>query len=72
MTQPDIIQTILKDSNYHLDLFTEAEIRTLQDKIFTDTVKGKEIPFIHCTVRDKRAQLKTRRTYPSTLCEAAH
>ncbi len=23
MTQPDIIRTILKDSNYHLDLFTE-------------------------------------------------
>lgn len=26
MTQPDIIQTILKDSNYHLDLFDESEI----------------------------------------------
>ena len=58
MPQTDIIQIILKDSNYHLDLFTDAEIRTLQDKIFTDTVKGKEISFIHCTVRDKIVQLK--------------
>ena len=30
MTQPDIIQTILKDSNYHLDLFTNTEVQAEQ------------------------------------------
>ena len=46
MTQPDIIQTILKDSDYHLDLFTDPEVQTLRQKIFIKTVRGKETPHI--------------------------
>ena len=53
MTQPDIIQTILKDSNYHLDLFDESEIQDLRQKI-----EGKEKPFIYCPIRGKAVQLK--------------
>ena len=58
MTQPDIIQTILKDSNYHLDLFDESEIQALREEILTQTVKGKETPFIRCPIRRKPIQLK--------------
>ena len=58
MTQPDIIQTILKDSNYHLDLFTDAEVQTLREKISIKTVRGKETPHIKCTIRNKDIQLK--------------
>ena len=58
MTQPDIIQTILKDSNYHLDLFDESEIQALREEILTQTVKGKETPFIRCPIRRKAIQLK--------------
>jgi type I restriction enzyme M protein len=58
MTQPDIIQEILKDSNYHLSLFTEDEIEALRGKIFTKTTRGKETPFVNCIVRDKDIQLK--------------
>ena len=58
MTQPDSIQTILKDSNYHLELFTDLEIQTLHDKIFIQTVRGKEIQAIHCPFRDKIVQVK--------------
>ena len=58
MTQPDIIQKILKDTNYHLDLFTDAEIRALADKILIQTKRGKEIPAIHCPFRDKVIQVK--------------
>ena len=53
MTQPDIIQTILKDSNYHLDLFNESEIQDLRQK-----VEGGEKPFIFCPIRRKAIQLK--------------
>ena len=31
--QPDIIQAILKDSDYQLDLFQEAEIAALRERI---------------------------------------
>ena len=58
MTQPDILQTILKDSNYHLDLFDPSEIQTLQEEILIQTVKGKETPFIRCPIRRKAIQLK--------------
>ena len=58
MTQPDIIQTILKDSNYRLDLFDESEIQELRKKILTQTVKGKETAFIRCPIRRKAIQLK--------------
>jgi hypothetical protein len=40
----DIIQTILKDSNYHLALFTKKEIEDLQETIFTKITRGKEPP----------------------------
>ena len=58
MTQTDIIQTILKDSNYHLDLFDESEIQALQGEILTQTVSGKETAFIRCPIRRKPIQLK--------------
>ena len=58
MTQPDIIQTILKDSNYHLDLFTNTEVQALRAEIIIQTVSGKEIPFIRCPIRKKEIQLK--------------
>ena len=58
MTEPNIIQTILKDSNYHLSLFRENEIEALRNSIFIKTVKGKEKPFVNCIVRDKGIQLK--------------
>ena len=58
MTQPDIIQTILKDSTYRLDLFTDAEVQALREEILTQTVKGKETPFIRCPIRRKPVQLK--------------
>jgi type I restriction enzyme M protein len=53
MTQEDIIQTILKESNYHLSLFTKEEIEALSGKIFIKTVRGKESAFVKCIVRDK-------------------
>ena len=58
MTQPDIIQSILKDSNYHLALFSEDEIASLRERIFTKTTRGKKTAFVTCVVRDKEIQLK--------------
>ena len=53
MTQSDIIQTIFKDSNYHLDLFNTSEIQGLRQQI-----EGTEKPFIYCPIRRKAIQLK--------------
>ena len=33
MTQSDIIQTLLKDTNYYLDLFNTSEIQDLHQQI---------------------------------------
>ena len=53
MPQPDIIEKIFKDSNYHLDLFNPSEIEDLRQK-----VEGIEKPFIYCPIRRKAIQLK--------------
>ena len=58
MKQQDLIQRILKDSNYRLSLFKEDEIEDLRDRIFAKTVKGKEKVFVNCLIRDKAVQLK--------------
>ena len=58
MTQPGIIQTILKDSDYHLALFTEGEIEALEQRVSWKTTRGKKTPFITCVVRNKDVQLK--------------
>lgn len=73
MTQEDIIQTTLKDSNYHLSLFSEEEITALRGKIIIKETKGKKTPFVSCIVRDKNIQLKpeeiVRQLYASRLIQ---
>lgn len=58
MTDIDIIQKILKDSNYHLSLFSTEEIEALRKEMFFKETRGKEVPFIKCIVRDKDIQIK--------------
>ncbi len=71
MSQPDIIQKILKDSNYRLDLFKETEVHDLREK-----VEGNEKPHIYCPIRRKVVQLKPeeviRQLYASRLLDKAH
>ena len=57
-TQPDIIQTILKDSRYRLDLFTDAEVDALRRRIDYREIRGKQTPVVQCIVRDREIQLK--------------
>ena len=56
--QPDIIQTILKDSRYRLDLFTDAEVDALRRRIEFRESRGRQIPVVQCLVRDEEIQLK--------------
>jgi len=48
------LASILKDSNYSLDLFELSEIHDLESKIFLKNSK----PHINCLVRNKDIQLK--------------
>jgi type I restriction enzyme M protein len=58
MIQTDILQSILKDSNYNLSLFTSEEVEALRKKALIKEVKGKQTFFVNCVVRDKEIQLK--------------
>lgn len=73
MAKDDLIQTILKDSDYHLSLFKEKEIDALRSKIFTKTVRGRETAFVTCIIREKDIQLKpeeiVRQLYTQRLIE---
>ena len=48
---------ILKDSNYKLSQFTEAEIVQLEKAIALKTVKNTEVPYTVCLVRQKEIKL---------------
>jgi len=67
----DVIQDILKDSNYHLDLFSHDEIHALRERTFLKEVRGKQAAFVSCVVRNKDIQLKpeeiVRQLYASRL-----
>ena len=73
MTQHDIIQTILKDSDYRLALFTDDEIDSLRGKVFSKTTSSKEPSYVNCIVRDKDIQLRpeeiVRQLYAARLIE---
>ena len=58
MAQLGSIQKILHDSNYHLTLFKEDEVRALDDRVFVKTVRDKETPYVQCVVRGKDIHLK--------------
>ena len=58
MKTTDILQTILKDSNHHLDQFSKKEIRDLEQKVRFKTIRGKKTPFVSCILRQKEVQLK--------------
>lgn len=58
MEKTNIIQAILKDSKFHLSLFSEDEIKSLCDRIFIEKTKEKETPFVKCIIREKNIQLK--------------
>ena len=73
MTQSDIIQSILKDSNYHLDQFTDKNIDDLRSKVFMKKVKHMETPYVNCIVRGKNIKLTPeeiiRQLYATQLIE---
>jgi type I restriction enzyme M protein len=52
------LSTILKDSNYGLSQFTQAEIQALEQTIFIKENRGKQVPYILCLIRQKHIQLK--------------
>ena len=58
MTQEDILQTILKDSNYHLSLFDEGEIKRLNAAVFVKKTRGKDAPYVKCVARGRDIRLK--------------
>ena len=57
MVQTDVLQNILKDSNYRLSLFREEEIDALRERISTKTARGRESYSVKCIVREKNVQL---------------
>ena len=55
MPQPDIIQTILKDSNYRVDLFNKSEIRDSHQKVVKEIHRPKN-PRNPCNLRKSAIQ----------------
>ena len=57
MTPPDILQTVLSDSAYHLSLFDDGDIADLRARAFVKTARGRESVWVKCIVRDREIRL---------------
>lgn len=52
------LEQILRDSNYSLSLFSQAEIDSLENRIFSKDVRGKDTFFVLCLIRERDIVLK--------------
>ena len=46
MTPPDSIETVLKDSKYCLDLFSEDAVASLRKRVSIKNIKGKDLSLL--------------------------
>jgi len=53
-----ILSDILKDTEYGLDLFTEDEIKEIENRVFKKTIGGQKKYYVECIIRDKEILLK--------------
>ena len=58
MTNDNIIESILKDSDHDLSLFSEEAVRGLERKVSLKPSGGKDKWYVECIVRGKEIQLK--------------
>lgn len=67
------IVDILKNSEYSLAQFASSKIQKLEEKIITEKIREKEIPYIVCIIREKKIKLTpeeiTRQLYLHVLLE---
>jgi type I restriction enzyme M protein len=47
------LHTLLQDSKYKLSQFSDTHITAFEQRIFTKEVRGKEMPYTTCLIRNK-------------------
>ena len=52
-----LLTELLKDSNYKLTQFSDAQIASFEETIFLKEIRGKETPYISCLSREKEIKL---------------
>lgn len=52
-----LLSELLKDSNYKLTQFSEAQIASFEESIFLKETRGKQSPYITCLSREKEIKL---------------
>lgn len=52
-----LLSTLFKDSSYSSSIFSEEVIHAIESKIYTKVIKGEDIPYIVCQVRNKEIKL---------------
>ena len=51
------LEQLFKDSNHNSSLFSNEAVHVIESKIYTKTVKGTDVPYIECLVRQKEIKL---------------
>lgn len=73
MSENDILQRILQDTDYRLDLFEPQAISALKARVTFKTLRGKQKPYVRCMQREKEMVLTPeeiiRQLYAAKLME---
>ncbi len=56
-TTTALLSELLKDSNYKLTQFSDAQIASFEESIFLKETRGKQAPYITCLSREKEIKL---------------
>lgn len=51
------LEQLFKDSNHNSSLFSNEAVQAIENKIYIKTVKGADVPYIECLVRQKEIKL---------------
>ena len=51
------MKELFKDSTHQCALFSDEAIQTIENEIYLKNVKGKDVPYIYCQVRDKEIKV---------------
>lgn len=52
-----LLDNIFKGTTYNDSVFTRENVNAIQDNIYTKQVKGVDVPFIKCLIRDKEIRI---------------
>ncbi len=61
------LNELFKNTTYDDTLFSVEDKSTIESRIFMKSVRGSEVPYITCAIRDKKSSLLPKKLFVSSI-----